>query len=353
MISKPFKLGLIVRGDDTGLGNQTRNLCYMLKPDRVLYINSKPFNGNGQHYDWYEGFTGITSLGFPDNNTVRKFLNGLTHVITAETCYSYELIRLANASGIKTFNVVNYEFCDHLRQSLPMPYKWLMPSYWKNEEMANKFENVEYLPPPIFTNDFKEAREINFGRSGGYRRFVHIVGKQAEHDRNGTEDLLRALEYCQSEFELVIKSQYPIPYQINDRRVLFDIGNKSGEKLSDLYKDFDALIMPRRYGGLCLPMNEALCSGLPVIMTDISPNNQVLPKEWLVEAKVKMQFMTRTMIDCYMSNLEDLAERIDQFATMAEGALDEQKQKAFEIGFDNYDVDSLREKYKGVLEDER
>jgi DNA polymerase I-like protein with 3'-5' exonuclease and polymerase domains len=31
-------------------------------------------------------------------------------------------------------------------------------------------------------------------------------------------------------------------------------------------------------------MNEALLSGLPVIMTDVSPNNTILPPEWLVEA---------------------------------------------------------------------
>lgn len=339
---------MIVRGDDTGLGNQTRNLAYMLRPDKVMYINSKPFNGNEQHHEWYENFKGFATLGFPDNRAILRFMDGLTHIVTCETFYSYELIRLANQQGIKTFNQFNYEFLDNLRQILPIPYKFLAPSHWHEEEMKAKFENVVYLPPPIFTNDFKDAREENFARTGR-RRFVHIVGKQAEHDRNGTEDLLRALEFCESDFELVIKSQYPINYQINDRRVIFDIGNKSGEKLSDLYKDFDALIMPRRYGGLCLPMNEALCSGLPVIMTDISPNNKVLPKEWLVKARVKMQFMTRTMIDCYMSDLADLAERIDQFAVMAQGSLDEQKQKAFEIGFDNYDVDSLRNKYREVL----
>ena len=160
--------------------------------------------------------------------------------------------------------------------------------------------------------------------------------------------MLRALEFCKEDFELVIRSQYDLPYQINDRRITFDFGNKLDQ--NELYSDFDVMIMPRRYGGLCLPMNEALCSGLPVIMTDISPNNRVLPKEWLVKSKVKMQFMTRTMIDCYMSDLKDLAERIDQFATMAWGSLDEQKQKAFELGFDSYDVDSLREKYKEVME---
>jgi glycosyltransferase involved in cell wall biosynthesis len=348
--SSSMKLGLIVRGDDTGLGNQTRNLTYMLKPDRILYINSKPFNGNEQHFDWYENYTGIQSIGFPDNQTIRRFIDGLTHIVTAETFYSYELIRLANRRGIKTFNQVNYEFCDHLRQQLPMPYLWLMPSYWKIEEMTAKFENVKYLPPPIFTNDFKRARETNFERDTTYRRFVHIVGKPAEHDRNGTEDVLRALEFCKSDFELVIRSQYPLPYQINDKRVTFDIGNKSSADLYQLYEDYDLLIMPRRYGGLCLPMNEALCSALPVLMTDVSPNNRVLPEAWLVQAKVQKQFMTRTMIDCYMTDLKDLARKIDYFATMPEKDLAEARAKAFEIGFENYDADNLRERYKEVLE---
>lgn len=346
--AKPFKLGIIVRSDlGSGLQSQTYNLTRMLKPDRILHINSKPFNGREQFTEMYDGFTGFSSLGFPDNQTVRRFLRGLTHVITAETFYSYEMIKIANASGIKTFNQVNYEFCDHLRQPLPMPYLWLMPSYWKLEEMTEKFEAVKYLPPPIFTNDFKKARETNFERSGS-RRFVHIVGKQAEHDRNGTEDLLRALEFCQSDFELVIRSQYDLPYEINDRRITFDIGNKADQ--NELYEDFDLLIMPRRYGGLCLPMNEALASGLPVVMSDISPNNRILPEEWLAQARVKMKFMTRTMIDCHMTDLQDLARRIDQFATMSDEALSAAKARAFEIAFDEFEADNLRERYREALE---
>lgn len=346
---KPFKLGMIVRGDDTGLGNQTRNLAYMLRPDKVMYINSKPFNGNEQHHEWYENFKGFATLGFPDNRAILRFMDGLTHIITCETFYSYELIRLANQQGIKTFNQFNYEFLDNLRQVLPIPYKFLAPSHWHEEEMKDKFENVVYLPPPIFTNDFKDAREENFARTGR-RRFVHIVGKQAEHDRNGTEDLLHSLELTNADFELVIRSQKPLPYEINDSRVTFDYRNRSHNELQDLYKDFDAMILPRRYGGLCLPMNEALCSGLPVIMTDVSPNNRILPEAWLAQARVKKQFMTRTMIDCYMADLHDLARVIERFATIDQKTLNEVKAQAFQIGFDEFDADNLRQKYKEILE---
>lgn len=344
---KSFKVGLIVRGDNTGLGNQTKNLAYMLRPDRVMYINSKPFNGNEQHHEWYENFKGFATLGFPDNRSILRFMDGLTHIITCETFYSYELIRLANQRGIKTFNQFNYEFLDNLRQILPIPYKFLAPSYWNIEEMQAKFENVQYLPPPIFTNDFKLARDENFKRTG-YRRFVHIVGKPAEHDRNGTEDLLHALEFSDRDFELVIRSQYPLPYQINDRRVMIDIGNKT--EPYELYKDFDAMIMPRRYGGLCLPMNEALCSGLPVIMTDISPNNRILPERWLAQARKTKEFMARTVVDVHTTDYRDLVRIIDSFCDMSDEELQEQKSLAFEIGFDEYDADNLRLKYKEILE---
>lgn len=342
-----MKLGIIARQDASGLGNQSRNLTYMLKPDRLLVIDSTPFNGHAQHPEWYDGYTGIVSKGFPDNITVRRFLSGLTHVLTAETFYSYEMIKLANASGIKTFNQYNYEFLDNLRMNLPVPYKWLAPSHWKLKEMQSRFDNVVYLPPPIFMNDFKIARDINLKRSG-YRRFVHIVGKQASHDRNGTEDILNALHKCQANFELVIHSQYPLNYQIDDRRVIFDIGNKTEPQ--ELYNDYDAMILPRRYGGNCLPLHEALASALPVIMTDIEPNNNVLPVGWLVKSHIKSTFQARVPIDVYATDADDLARIIDSLATMSDEALQENKLRAFDLAYEHYSTDSLIDRYKEVLE---
>jgi hypothetical protein len=40
----------------------------------------------------------------------------------------------------------------------------------------------------------------------------------------------------------------------------------------DLYNGAHALILPRRYGGLSLPCQEALQAGLTVLMTDCEPN---------------------------------------------------------------------------------
>ena len=47
-----MRLGIIARSDNTGLGNQTRELVDMLKPDKILLINSSFFNQNRQHPEW-------------------------------------------------------------------------------------------------------------------------------------------------------------------------------------------------------------------------------------------------------------------------------------------------------------
>ena len=342
------KLGLIVRGDSTGLGNQTRRMAYFLKPQRLLYIDSTSFSKvKEQHKDWYDGFSGYYVQGFPNDREIRTFLRGLTHFTTCETAYNYNFYLIARQMRIKSSCVINYEFCDYLvRPELPKPDLFIMPSYWKLEEMKKRFgeDKVIYLPPPIDPNEFKEARDINFKRVGT-PRFLHMVGTLASNDRNGTLDLLHALEYTNSDFELVIHSQQELPsnYMVNDSRVKYSMRNI--EKSADLYKDFDALILPRRYAGLCLPTNEALMSGLPVIMTDTSPNSELLPKEWLVKCNKIGEFMTRSIIDIYGSDLKDLAKKIDWLTKQS----DDIKIQAFSLGHSNFSESALLPKYQNLF----
>lgn len=344
-------LGMIVRADlGSGLQTQTYALARMLKPDRVMIVNSKSFNGVDPSPEMYDGLSVQMTQGWPTNLECARFMSGLTHVLTAETAYNPKIYELARMKGIKVFTQLNWEFLDHLvNPNQPKPYMWLMPSYWHLDDMKAKFPNTVYLPPPVFLNDFKEARDENLNRSGK-RRFVHVMGKVASHDRNGTYDLLDALKHSTGDFELVIKSQYDVPEytsQVDDRRVTFEIGNFKDQQ--DLYRDFDAMIIPRRYGGLCLPMNEALASALPVIMPDISPNNEALPHEWLVPADQTGSFMARTKIDVHKTDFVRLAKLMDNFASIDEDKLQDMKLEAYEIAFNNYSSDSLREKYIEVM----
>src|ERR1051326_6376626 len=97
------KLGLIVRADDTGLGNQTRSLCYMLKPDIVMVVNSKSFNGKQQHFEWYDQFNTLITKGWPTMAECTTFMKGLTHLVTAETIYNPTIFELGRQNKTKIF----------------------------------------------------------------------------------------------------------------------------------------------------------------------------------------------------------------------------------------------------------
>lgn len=345
MTGSSIKLGLIAFCNDGGLGAQTRRLYKMLGPDKVLLIDSRPFSKNNQfHPEWYPGAQ--ITRGFPRNYDCLEFLEGLTHVFTVENPYNFYLVRAAHERGIKVICQTNYEFCENVAAPwLPVPDLFAMPSYWKLDEMADQFgeDNVTYLPPPIDPDEFEDTRIVNMNRTGR-PRFLHIAGTLAYKDRNGTLDLLAALKFSKESFELVIRSQHPLPieYATEDLRVKFVIGNI--EKNSDLYKDHDGLILPRRYGGLSLTTNEALMSGLPVMMTDISPNDKLLPFGWRVTAEKKGTLEARMPIDYYSADHQLLGERLDTWANKLPD-----KENAFSRGYSNFSPQRLAPQYAKVL----
>jgi hypothetical protein len=102
------------------------------------------------------------------------------------------------------------------------------------------------------------------------------------------------LSYSKADYELVITSQTPLVFNLKDERIT--VKNDNINNKEDLYDGFDAMVLPRRYAGLCLPMNEALISGLPVFMTNISPNNHILPEKWLVDSSIGGKFKTKLMV---------------------------------------------------------
>lgn len=330
-----MRLGIVARMDKSGLGYQTRNLCRMLSPKKVLLIDSTRFNNREQYPQWYEGYEKIVTNGFPNSREVVRFLDGLDAVLTCEIPYNWQIFSLAK--GIKTYLQHNWEFLYYARNpKLPIPTKFIAPSLWRIDEMTKLYPNTTYVPPPTFDEDFKEAREINEKRTGK-RRFLHIAGHKTHMDRNGTGVLINAVERSKADFELVIKSQHDI-HRAYDKRITYD----TTEEQADLYKDFDALILPRGYGGLCLPMNEALLSGLPVIMTDVSPNNIILPKEWLVPSRKDAEFNTFTKIEVFRANVKDLSRTID---SLVDSDLKDMKLQAYNIGFRNFSTEAVKRKW--------
>lgn len=296
------KLGLIARADNTGLGYQTYDYYKHLKPDKTIVIDLSPLNGNPQN-DWYPNAQKF--YGIPNHSDVLQILDGIDVLLTAETPYNLDLYRIARERGIKTICVENPEFYDHqLYSQYEMPDLIILPSVWLEEQIRNHAESrgtkVVQLHHPVDTT------EIEFVERSQVIPF-HIAGKQATNDRNGTWEFMQAVPdgtvATQSDdLAYHIRRQYrfsTVYTEIADNKTLYQLGN--------------LLVFPRKYGGNCLPLNEALAAGVPVIMPNISPNNHLLPKEWLFDCHWEGFFEPRFRVDYYQSNINSIRDKIDYF----------------------------------------
>ena len=344
-----MRLGIIARADKTGLGNQTKELVDMLKPDKVLLIDSSHFNGNKQYPEWYEGYNVTkTQAGFMSNMEVNAFLNEIDVVISCEIFYNRRLAALAHRRGIKTILQYNYEFFEYfVVEGMRQPNILLGPTTWHLDYIDKYFggkSKVMHLPPPTTPAIFGDAKKINMAKT--HKRILHVAGKRAAKDRNGTNTVIEMLEYSKANYELVITVQGDFNPYCSDSRLT--INNSNPDNRAELYSGFDFMILPRKYGGLCLPMNEALLSGLPVIMTDISPNNDILPSEWLVEASKTAEVQFKGLVELYETDPQKLAELVDKFIN--EYDIAEEKQKAFDLGYNTFSPDVLKDKYLSIME---
>jgi hypothetical protein len=343
-----MRLGIIARSDNTGLGNQTRELVNMLNPNKILLINSAPFNNNKQNPDWYKDYNVYsTKNGMPTTKEIVWFLKDVDVVISCETFYHLDLVDLARQQGTKTILQYNYELFGNLTNpNWSLPDVLLSPSLWNIEIVKEKFGSVcdvIHLPPPTNESLFNKAKDNNLSKD--HNRILHIAGKKAAKDRNGTESIFEMIKHSKEDYELVIKSQTPLNPNCKDSRVKIEIGNPASRE--DMYDGFDAMILPRRYAGLCLPMNEALMSALPVFMTNVSPNNKILPEDWLVESTKIGSFRTKSMVD-----IHDISP--DKFANIVDGYIKnnnkkEFKEKALSIGLENFSIDKLKQKYLEII----
>lgn len=342
-----MRLGIIARSDNTGLGNQTRELVNMLNPSKILLIDSTSFNKNKQHPEWYQNYNCIKSNGFPSLQQIKMFLKDIDVVLSCETFYDQNFVRYANKYGVKTILQYNYELFGHLSNpNLPLPTVLLAPSKWNIDVINDMFGNktkLIYLPPPTDPELFKNVKENNMTKT--HNRILHIGGKKASKDRNGTDTVMQMLKYSKADYELVIRSQSDVELLIKDSRLKIEIGNP--ENREEMYNGFDAMILPRRYAGLCLPMNEALLSGLPVFMTNISPNHFILPQEWLVRSESIGTIRTKVRMDLFEADLKELGETIDSYVNTKDKT--QYKQKAFKIGYENFSPEVLKQKYIDII----
>lgn len=359
-----MKLGLIARADNSGLGMQTWEFYRHMEPAKTMVVDISKMNGNKQFPERYpERATFVR--GIPTPNDIDEFLEGLDCVFVAEAPYNFYLYSRARELGVKTAVQYNYEFFDWFSYPwYPMPDMLVAPSQWHYQEIQdfcdqNGLKHV-YLHCPVDRERLPlQKRDFIDGR----RTFLHLAGKSAAYDRNGTETVIQAAKLLKTGAKILIKFQgeqglahqatksiddyYREAYGIDPDRLEITVS-----EAQDYWQNYDQgmiMLLPRRYGGNCLPLNEALSTGMPVIMPDIDPNNKFLPSTWLLPAEKVGEFTPRTKIDIYGVNPAVLAEFIDSCTNMKDANLSAYSYEANKIA-DTISWETMKPKYIEALE---
>ena len=302
-----MRLGLIARADNRGLGQQTWAVQRNLHPAKTMVVDCPSMQPLQLHTERFPGAHIVR--GLPTEWDYAQFLDGLDVVYTAETGYG-DLWSIANRMGVRTVLHANYEFLD-LRDQ---PTVWAAPSLWNFDRWP---AGTTHLPVPIETDRFPITEKPLTAS-----RFLHIVGRPAIHDRNGTLDLLLALQHVTAPITLTVTCQQPgyVSSLIREHNihtpnnVTLVVDSADRDNYWTIYDNQHAMILPRRFGGLCLPANEAIGAGIPVIMPNIDPNNLWLCGAWLTEAIHAGEFRAKQHIQFYRTDPQVLAAKIDQLA---------------------------------------
>jgi glycosyltransferase involved in cell wall biosynthesis len=297
ILMRDWKLGCVFRCDNGGLGIEAMEFYRNLQPDKVLCVMSA-------YQNYPERFPGAMKTDMmPSDGTIADFLHGLDSVFLIEHPYNWNLFPMARERGIRAVMKVNYEYL--IQTTSPDVY--VFPNFWHAEGRC-----VIPLPLDLDRFAFRERRKAKI--------FLHVIGHNTPCDRNGTILFRDAIQLVKSDVRFLVACQKPFwqtAFQIfSDRRVEY-----LGEVLSneELYRSADVLVMPRRFGGQSLVMEEAAACGMPMILSAMMPHWMMfmqaglfVPISYMETLKLEQNVEYGTM------RPEDIADAIDQMAGLDE-----------------------------------
>ena len=300
------KLAMICRADNAGLGTLSMEYARHLKPAKVLIVE----NGVNQIFpERYHNFETKKVEKSVTPELITWLLEDVDIVLSFETFYDYEIVREARRRGVKTVLLTMFEMMPE--RGFPLsPDLLLCPSKLDMQHFKD-FSNKKILCQVPIAIDRLWWRKRDVAKV-----FIHSGSHAGMKDRKGTQILLDAIPMVKDpdiKFEIYSwKSKWRVP---DDPRIKFHQVNF--KNYWQLYREGDVLVYPQGANGICLPIIEAMSSGMAVITTDIYPFNEYMPKDLLFKPyETYRNRMGNNLVEVedYKISPESIAEKINQIA---------------------------------------
>ena len=271
--------------------------------------------------EWYPGATHAAYDPIRhqlDEELVTDWLEGLDVVFTVETPNDWRMPLWCREMGVKLVIQGNPEFVRHGREGfehLAHPDQWWWPTKWRTDILPAGVHMPVPMPDtvPVERNDDDVPLRV-----------LHVVGKRAYADRNGTEILVSALRRVRRKMHVTIiglDGELPkVQAGPSNRNLTVEYHPDGFDNHWDMYRNQDVLVTPRRYGGLQLPALEAAACGLAVMMPDCSPNAELASVLVPVRRQATLSLAAGPIRTAEVAPV-DLSEHLDRLAWDRNGLL--------------------------------
>lgn len=275
--------GIVCVATEQGLGRQAKSFFDNGLIDEVYCHKHETYEN---HYEWY-----------PDRcNTFDEMLDKVTEIWFLETPYDWSFILKARAKGVKTVLFLMYE-CSSLHYT---PDVLVGGSIM---ERIHYGESVKVIPVPA-------PKEIKWRLREKALVFVHNAGHGGIGGRNGTKELIEAIKHVKSPIKLIIRTQFD-NIKCDDPRVEIRVGDFEYKTLFD---EGDVFIYPDKFGGSCLPVQEAHSAGMLVMASKRLPHTEWLPNEPLIPIEgYKKERIAEKEFDLAIVSPQEIAKCIDDW----------------------------------------
>lgn len=295
-----MKVGSLVYATDQGLGNLAKSFFDHGVLDEVVIIEHAHHK---THHEWYPGALS-TPIRNIDTEMLMDFARTLDVLFCFETPFWWGIFDFCREHKIKTALMPMYECFPRSPQSQPDFY--ICPSELDRDIFSTRRgvgRHITYLPVPVDVKwRLRECAET----------FIHNAGHLGLRGRNGTKELLQALEFVKSPINLIIRAQEEVDFKIDDNRLSYRLGTVP---FDELYEIGDVHVRPEKFNGLSLPLQESWAAGMMCLTTDRHPTNRWLPGAFIQPEGIRRAAVGPSYLefDECIINPKDIAKEIDEW----------------------------------------